>query len=230
MEGLEPAGYCGVNQDVAENAPCYRVFLPPSLGSPRPKGSRFKLSDTQSKKRKVAVIILAYPNALVAVSLAINLFALGIRPALVALPSTDVLLALSLSVILLLITHTGLMTSTELTRLRHDMKATPEEWAASKTTRADILEIGWHELERHHNAHRNATENIVYFPLLALVFCLISPGSLAAWVWILGFALGRFGHASAYLMGWDGLRGVFMSVSLTALYGMAGYVLLALLI
>ena len=76
--------------------------------------------------------------------------------------------------LLLVINHTVLMTTTELTRLKYDLKATPEEWAASDHNRADITAEAETELERQHNAHRNATENTVYFAMLAITLGLIS--------------------------------------------------------
>ena len=50
--------------------------------------------------------------------------------------------------------------------------------------------------------------------MLAITLGLITPVQIAAQVWIIGFALGRFGHGFAYLTGRDGLRGICMSVSL----------------
>ena len=84
------------------------------------------------------------------------------------------------------------------------------------------------EVERRLNAHRNATENTVYFVLLAPVFVLVSPPLIAVQIWTLGFALSRLGYTYCYLFGKDGLRGIFMSLGLLAMYGMASYLLASL--
>lgn len=181
-----------------------------------------------AKQRKFTRIIVAYPFALMAVALGLNLFVFGVLPAVPNLPSHAHLSALIASAALLLANHIWLMTSTELTRLRHNLHATPEEWQAAGTTERDASDIGKSELNRRHNAHANATENTVYFALLAAPMMMISAHSLVLWFWFTAFALGRLGHAAAYLSGKDGLRGLFMSVSLTALFGMASYLAIAL--
>jgi uncharacterized MAPEG superfamily protein len=162
--------------------------------------------------------------------LALNWFAFGIDPAVTSLPSAGVLSALVVSAILLVVNHTWLMTSTELTRLKYGLKATPEEWVASETRREDISKEGWRELERRHNAHRNATENSVYFVILAMIFSVVSPTVTAAQAWIIGFAVARLGYTFSYLSGWDDIRGVFMSLSLIAMYGMVSYLLISLFV
>ncbi len=91
------------------------------------------------------------------------------------------------------------MTTTELTRLRFNMHATPEKWKASGASPANVPADGWKELERRHNAHRNATENTVYFAILSGIFVLVSPPMLASAVWILGFAIARLGHTFSFL-------------------------------
>ncbi len=180
------------------------------------------------RTRRFTAIILGYPFALMAIATLVNLGLTGIRPLAVGLPTTPVLAALILSALLLLANHTWLMTSTELARLRYGMQATPEEWAESGRTPGDIAPEGHAELQRRQNAHRNATENSVIFAVLAGAMVLSSPAPLAAQIWMIGFAIGRLGHSYGFLSGQAGLRGGFMSVSLTALYGMAGYLLLAL--
>jgi len=122
------------------------------------------------------------------------------------------------------------MTTTELTRVRFRLFATPEEWAASGIRRADAPRAGLEELERRHNAHRNATENTVYFVFVALIFAFASPSSLAAHAWIVGFAVARLGYTFAYLAGNDSIRGVFMSLSLICLYGLASYPIIGFLV
>lgn len=181
-----------------------------------------------AKQRKFTRIIIAYPFALIAVAVCLNVFMLGEAPAAPGLPDRAQLTAFAVSVTLLLANHIWLMTSTELTRLRHNLHATPEEWQAAGIHEADASAIGTSELKRRHNAHANATENTVYFALLAAPFLLIAPSLAATWLWLLGFAIGRLGHTAAYLHGKDGLRGLFMSVSLLALFGMASYMVLAL--
>ena len=146
------------------------------------------------------------------------------------MPSVEIITALVLSAVMLLINHTWLMTTTELTRLKYNMHATPEEWAASKYGKDDVSQEGVQELERRHNAHNNATENTVHFVLLSLLVCIVSPAALMAQVWFLSFAIGRLGHTFSYLSGRDGLRGIFMSVSLISLYGLSSYLLLSLVV
>ena len=182
------------------------------------------------KKRKFTRIILAYPVALILIALLANLFLFGVTPATIALPDTEVLAPLVISALVLLGLHTWLMTSTELTRLHHDLHATPEEWEASDHAPEDISAKAQHELKRRHNAHTNMTENTLHFAILAILLALVSPAPLAAQVWSLAFAAGRFGHCFAYLSGQDSLRGIAMSLSLLSLYGMASYLAISLMI
>ena len=177
------------------------------------------------RKRKFQRIILLYPVALIGIALAVNLLIWGVEPILVALPSKDIVIALAVAGVLLLANHTWLMTSTELVRLDHDMQATPEEWEARGAKPEDVAKEGWRELERRHNAHRNATENSVIFIALAAVFALVSPPVLAAQLWLIGFATSRLGYSYCYLRGLPDLRGLFMSLGLISLYGMASYML-----
>lgn len=86
----------------------------------------------------------------------------GVTPASVALPSDEIILGLVVSAVLLVINHTWLMTTTELTRVRFGMHATPEEWAASGEQPENAPAEGLRELDRRHNIHRNATENSIY--------------------------------------------------------------------
>ena len=188
------------------------------------------MTDDKNNKVKFKRIILAYPIALVLIGLAANLFVFGVESATIAMPSVAVIAALILSAVLLLINHTWLMTTTELTRLKYNMHATPEEWDASENVKDDVSQEGVQELERRHNAHNNATENTVHFVLLALLACIVSPVVLMAQVWFLGFAVGRLGHTFSYLSGRDGLRGIFMSVSLISLFGLSSYLLLSLVV
>lgn len=182
----------------------------------------------QQRKEKFRKIIITYPFALLAISLAANALLFGIAPTVPALPPTSVIAALVIAALLLLLNHSWLMTSTELTRLKFNMHATPEEWDASEHSPKDVTPQARQELERHHNAHRNATENTVYFVFLALLISMVSPVVIAAQIWIVGFALGRLGHMFCFLTGKDGARGIFMSISLTSLYGMASYLAVSL--
>lgn len=187
------------------------------------------MSHLNANKKKISLVIKLYPVALVFISFALNLAAFSIGSPAIALPSHDVLALMAIACLMLLLNHTWLMTSTELTRLKYDIRATPEEWTASGISKDDVTETGFTELQRRHNAHRNATENTTLFVLLAIPFSLISPSELAAGVWLIGFAIGRLGHTYGYLSGNSGARGLFMSLSLLCLYGMAGYVAIALL-
>ncbi|MGC1502526.1 MAG: MAPEG family protein [Sulfitobacter sp.] len=189
-----------------------------------------KMIDDKSKKQKFTRIILAYPVALVLLGLAVNFFVFGIDSATIAMPSYEIIAALILSAVMLLANHTWLMTSTELTRLKYNMHATPEEWEASENIKDQVSPEGLQELERRHNAHNNATENIVHFVLLAVLTSVVSPVAIMAQVWFLGFAVGRLGHTFSYLSGRDDLRGIFMSVSLISLYGLSSYLLLSLIV
>ncbi|WP_164115777.1 MAPEG family protein [Sphingorhabdus sp. Alg239-R122] len=186
--------------------------------------------DSDTKKSRVKVIILAYPLALLVISVILNLFAFGVRPAIVALPSSEAVLALAIAAMLLLLNHTWLMTTTELTRLQYGLHATPEEWESSENSKENVTQKGWEELKRRHNAHRNATENTIHFALLAVSMIMISPTTIAAQVWLIIFAISRLGHSYSYINGNDGLRGLFMSFGLIATYGLASYIVIGLVI
>ncbi len=86
------------------------------------------------------------------------------------------------------------------------------------------------ELERRHNTHRNTTENTIYFILLALVFVFVSPTTVAAQAWIIGFAIARLGYTYSYLAGKDNVRGLFMSLSLLSKYGIVSYLAMSLFV
>lgn len=209
---------------------CVLLFRPSSTKCCCTTFRKKKMHEDNPKKRKFFWIIVAYPFVLLLLGLLANLFLFGVEPAVIALPSSAVLASLAASALMLLVNHAWLMTGTELTRLKYDMHATPEEWVASGRAREDVSKEGLEELDRHHNAHMNATENIVYFAIFALLVGIITPVVLAAQVWIVGFAIGRLGHSFSYLTGRDGLRGIFMSVSLVSLGGLASYLAIALLI
>ena len=180
--------------------------------------------------RKFTMIILAYPVALILIAVGLNAFVFGMTPLIVALPSPQTVSALIVAGVLLVLNHIWLMTATELVRLHHNMYASPEEWAQNGARREDVAQQGWEELERHHNAHRNATENTLYFVLLALAISVVSPSTLAAQTWIIGFAVARLGYTFSALRGRSDFRGVFMSLSLLAMYGLASYLALILIV
>lgn len=187
------------------------------------------MTDAEKRERKFTIIILGYPVALILGGLLLNLLAFGVSPIEIALPTKTIILPLIITATLLVINHTWLMNSTEITRMKHHMYASREEWKEAGVRREDVSDEGWLELERRHNSHRNATENTVYFAILASILCLVTPSILAAYVWILGFGVGRLGYTYASLQGRANLRGFFMSISLVAMYGMASYLCLGLL-
>ncbi len=185
-------------------------------------------ADNSDSWVSTGTIVSVYPIGVFVASVLLNRFLLGVSPIDIALPSHQLLVFVIVASVLLVANHTWLMTSTELSRLRFGMYAAPEEWNAAEASRADVPEKGWLELERRHNAHRNATENTVYFGLLVGVFSLVSPSPAAAGVWIIGFGVARLGHTFGYLSGNTSLRGLFMTLSLLAMYGMASYLLMGL--
>ncbi len=186
------------------------------------------MTDELRTTSRTTVIVIAYPFILLLVGTTINLFAFGISPAAIALPTIEHITCLTISAALLICNHSWLMTTTALARSRFGIYSTPEEWERSETSRKDAPEEGLREVERRLNAHRNATENTIYFVLLAPVFVLVSPPLIAVQVWTLGFALSRLAYTYCYLFGKDGLRGIFMSLGLLAMYGMASYLLASL--
>lgn len=175
-------------------------------------------------------IVKAYPAGLLLIGAVLNVFLFGVNPCAVALPSIECIRALVIAAVLLIINHTWIMTATELTRVRFKLFSTPEEWAASGTRPQDAPEQGVRELERHHNTHRNTTENTVYYILLAFVFVFVSPTTAAAQTWLIGFGVARLGYTYSYLARKDRARGLFMSLSLLAMYGMASYLLVSLVL
>ena len=185
------------------------------------------MNDDKRKQSARAMVIL-YPIGVLAVALLLNTYVFGVKPLVLSLLSVELLSTYVGAAVLLVINHTWLMTSTELTRIRYSMYATPEEWVASGKRPADVSEEGVRELSRRHNAHRNTTENSVYFVLLALILSCVTPTVLMAQCWILGFPVMRLGYTFSYLAGNDNLRGLFMTLSLMAIYGLAGYLVLAL--
>ncbi len=186
--------------------------------------------DLDDRQRRGMAIIIAYPIVVAFISAVLNFFVLGVEPYIIALPPEESIYALVATVILLTINHSWLMTATELTRVRFMMYATPEEWAASGMKKESATKLGIEELERTHNAHRNTTENTVCFALLSLVFILSSPGVNALIVWLVAYSVARLGYTYSYLTGKDGARGLFMTVSLLCMYGIATYLAISLVV
>jgi len=166
------------------------------------------------------LFVKLYPFALILVSFALTV-SLGIEPYVITLPSPEGMQAALISIVLLLINHTWLMTATELTRGKFKLQATPEEWAEKGQTADDASKEGLQELTRHHNAHRNTTENTLYFVLLATLFLLTSPSVHALYVLLVGFSVARLGYTYSYLVGNTNLHGIFMSLTLIATYSLA---------
>lgn len=183
------------------------------------------------KRRAAAVLLIGiYPFALVLLSIVVNMAVFGVKPVEITLPPLESYAALTVAVVLLLANHSWLMTATELTRARFNLAASPEERAAKGIDGQIPSHAALDELGRHHNAHRNTTENAVYFVLLAPLLVLVSPPSLVVQVWVIGFGAARLGYTYSYLAGQTGLRGLFMSLSLLPLYGMASYLVLAFVV
>lgn len=167
-------------------------------------------------------IIKMYPFGVLVLAIVLN-FMFGIDPIQISRPSRELLGLISCAAILLVINHSWIMTVTELTRNRYKIFASPEEWISSGYKKLDITEEGSFEIDRCLNTHRNTTENIVYYILLLFVFSFVSPSQLAAWAWVLVFPISRLGYTYSYFKGKDNIRGIFMSLSLLSVYGIASY-------
>ncbi len=168
-------------------------------------------------------IIVGYPFVVLLISLLLNLFIFGIEPFFASLPTKPVFVVAAIAAMMLAANHSILMTTTELVRTRYGLHATPEEWVASDDDPDKASGLGIQELARNHNTHRNATENTVIFAVLAPLFIMCSPSAIAAAFWLVGFGIGRLGHTYGFLKGREGIRGLFMTVNLLSLYGMASY-------
>ncbi len=174
-------------------------------------------------------IIKAYPFAVFLIAMALN-YSLGIEPFYLSIPSKEIFTLIACSAIGLVINHSWIMTVTELTRNRFKIYASPEEWVSSGLNRSEITEQGSFEIDRCLNTHRNTTENVVYYILLVFVFSFASPSQLAVWAWVLTFPLARIGYTYSYFTGRDNTRGIFMTLTLLSLYGMAGYLAASLIL
>lgn len=182
------------------------------------------------KQRRTMIIVIVYPVLVALIAVMLNFLAFGVNHFHAALPSNEIISSLIVSSILLVINHSWIMTATELTRVRYRLHATPEEWESSGTSKKDVSERAALEIERVHNTHRNSTENVVYFVLLSLILIFSSPTQLASVVWMIGFAIARLGYTYSYLAGNDNLRGIFMTLSLLGMYGIATYLVISLII
>ncbi len=187
------------------------------------------MTGRESRVRRFSLIIIAYPVVLILIGLGLNVFLFEFGPPVVALPTPEIVWALVVASTLLVLNHTWLMTATELTRLNYNMYASHEEWIQNDTRKEDVAERGWIELDRHHNAHRNTTENTLYFIILASLLSFVSPSVFAAQLWFIGFSVARLGYTFSALRGNSGLRGLFMSLSLLSLYGLTSYLVLRVL-
>ncbi len=188
------------------------------------------MSEEEARKQRTRRIVLAYPLILLVIAVLLNLSVFGVDPIAPALPSRDCIVALAIAALLLVYNHTWLMTSTELTRVKHTMFSTPEDRAASGAAEIEIPEQGINDLDRRHKAHRNTTENTVIFCLLAPMFALISPTVLATYIWIVAFGVARVGYTWSYLAGRTQSRGLFMSLGLLSIYGIMSYVVISLIV
>lgn len=186
--------------------------------------------DEKKSQNRTMAIVVTYPIAILIVGIVLNIFAFGVNPFATSFPSIELISALVLAAVLLIINHAWLMTATELTRVRFKMHSTPEEWAANGKQAEDAPSEGVRELKRHHDTHRNTTENIVYYILLVFLFILSSPPNIAAQVWIVGFAVARLGYTYSFLSGKDNARGLFMTLSLLPMFGMASYLVISLIV
>jgi len=187
-------------------------------------------NDLDEKQRRFMGIVLLYPIVILLLGILLNYFVLGVKPYVVTLPSSDGIRALVIAAVLLVINHTWIMTSTELVRVRFKLFVTPEEWAASGTSENDAPESGRCELKRRHDTHQNTTENVVYYVFLSLIFVFSSPPVIAMQVWIIGFAGARLGYTYSYLTCNTDMRGLFMTLGLLAMYGMASNLLISIII
>ncbi len=185
------------------------------------------MTELDEKQKRGIRIVVAYPFVLLVMSILVNLLLLDIAAFKAGVPTEKHLWAIAIAGIAFAVNHSWLMTATEITRARYRMHATPEEWKASGTRLQDVPEPALRELERNHNAHRNANENTGYFVALLIPFVLVSPPVATTYVWLIGFALSRLGYTYGYLRGNDTVRSVFMTLGLLAMYGVASYLVLS---
>ncbi|WP_104402673.1 MAPEG family protein [Vibrio penaeicida] len=182
------------------------------------------------KQRKFSKIVIFYPLGVFIASLLINWLVLDVNAFNASIPDKSIIGSMAVSGVIMLINHVWLMTATELVRVKYRIYATPEEWKASDSNIEDVSDVGWQELERVQNAHRNTNENTIYFLALALPFALLDPPSVTAYLWIVAYALARLGYTYSYLSGQDNLRGLFMTLGLLSSFGIASYFFMSVLL
>ncbi|NIB45215.1 MAPEG family protein [Pseudomaricurvus alkylphenolicus] len=187
-------------------------------------------NELEKKQRRGMHIVLFYPFGILLMGVVLNFFLLGVNPYVVSLPTIEGIRALVIAAALLVINHTWIMISTELVRARFKMYATPEEWDENSSSEKDAPELGISELKRRHDTHNNTTENVVYYVLLSLIFAFSSSTVIAMQVWIIGFAVVRLGYTYSYFTRNTGLRGLFMTLGLLAMYGMASNLMISIFI
>lgn len=171
------------------------------------------------------IILLVYPLVPLFIAVGSNL-AFGVESLDIKLPTHELIRSAALSVVFLIANHTWLMTHSEITRARYGLFATPEEEAESDNGSEGVANTN--ELIRSHSAHRNLTENTVHFALALSIFLILSPPETLAALWLCGFAFMRLGHTYFFLSGNANLRGVCMTGSLVALYGLVTYPVISL--
>ena len=98
------------------------------------------MNDTGSANRnqRTKTLVKVSPFGILLVSLLLNHFVLGVNPLLVALPSNELIAFVAIAVALLVINHSWLMTTTELTRIRfnrsiHSVDAGSTGWGRQQT-------------------------------------------------------------------------------------------------
>ena len=187
-------------------------------------------SQNSSHLRRAFLILTGYQVVLLLIAGVINLVAFDVGFEAVSLPDREALMVLAVAGGLLLLNHGWLMTSTEFARARFGLHATPEEWTKSGKDPERASREGLDEVARRHHSHRNTTENAVYFAMLSVLLLWVSPPISVVVTWGLLFPLSRLGYTYGYLSARTGIRGLFMSLSLIALYGIATYLLFVLLI
>ncbi len=183
--------------------------------------------DQKAPMPSVRKIVIAYPFILAIIAVFINSVFLDVGPIKVELPTISSLAAASIAAAILVINHSWIMTKTELTRIDYGIATATEDVSETRVLVDQAGRDAKIALGRAHRTHQNATENTVYFSLLAPLLLLSSPSELPIWLWFLGFSLGRLGHSVGYLTAHTALRGFAMSVSLVSLYGMASYLLIS---
>jgi len=63
-------------------------------------------TEQHARKQRTRLIVMVYPFALLGISIALNLFVLGVKPSVLAPPSEQSFVALAIAAALLLINHT----------------------------------------------------------------------------------------------------------------------------